>query len=135
MKCPKCEYFRKEGETNPEWQCPSCGIAYSKILNKDKNAKGLVEPSKTDSSLKKEHSKSLKESISYIIISIGSGTILYFSLLRDSLVISTSEGSVTLTSRSAPSEFYVQIFFLSAVTLLSFIFGVWGLVKKRKEKD
>ena len=30
MKCPKCGYTRKFGETAPEWQCPSCGIAYAK---------------------------------------------------------------------------------------------------------
>lgn len=30
MKCPKCGYKRTFGETVPEWQCPSCGIAYAK---------------------------------------------------------------------------------------------------------
>lgn len=30
MKCPKCGYARKMGETAPDWQCPSCGIAYAK---------------------------------------------------------------------------------------------------------
>ncbi len=30
MKCPKCGYTRKMGETAPDWQCPSCGIAYAK---------------------------------------------------------------------------------------------------------
>jgi len=30
MKCPKCGYVRKMGEAAPEWQCPSCGIAYAK---------------------------------------------------------------------------------------------------------
>ena len=31
MKCPKCGYSRTMGDTAPEWQCPSCGIAYAKV--------------------------------------------------------------------------------------------------------
>jgi glutaredoxin len=30
MKCPKCGYARRMGESAPEWQCPSCGVAYAK---------------------------------------------------------------------------------------------------------
>jgi hypothetical protein len=30
MKCPKCGYERKATEQAPAWQCPSCGVAYSK---------------------------------------------------------------------------------------------------------
>lgn len=30
MICPKCRYKRKPVETAPDWQCPSCGVAYSK---------------------------------------------------------------------------------------------------------
>ena len=29
--CPKCNYERKESDTNPEWQCPSCEVAYNKV--------------------------------------------------------------------------------------------------------
>jgi glutaredoxin len=29
-RCPKCRYERQSTDTAPEWQCPSCGIAYSK---------------------------------------------------------------------------------------------------------
>jgi len=28
--CPKCGYVRKPAEAVPDWQCPSCGIAYAK---------------------------------------------------------------------------------------------------------
>ena len=28
--CPKCQYKRTAADQCPEWQCPSCGIAYSK---------------------------------------------------------------------------------------------------------
>ncbi len=31
MKCPKCGYTRTMGESAPEWQCPSCGVAYAKV--------------------------------------------------------------------------------------------------------
>lgn len=30
MKCPKCGYARKMGDAAPDWQCPSCGVAYAK---------------------------------------------------------------------------------------------------------
>jgi len=29
--CPKCGYARKASDAAPAWQCPSCGIAYSKF--------------------------------------------------------------------------------------------------------
>jgi glutaredoxin len=29
-RCPKCRYERQSTDTAPDWQCPSCGIAYSK---------------------------------------------------------------------------------------------------------
>jgi uncharacterized membrane protein YhaH (DUF805 family)/ribosomal protein L37AE/L43A len=28
--CPKCQYKRAAADQCPEWQCPSCGVAYSK---------------------------------------------------------------------------------------------------------
>lgn len=28
--CPKCSYVRKETDDCPEWQCPSCQVAYNK---------------------------------------------------------------------------------------------------------
>lgn len=29
--CKNCGYERTVADTNPEWQCPSCGAAYSKV--------------------------------------------------------------------------------------------------------
>jgi len=29
--CPKCKYQRQPSDDNPEWQCPSCGVAYIKV--------------------------------------------------------------------------------------------------------
>jgi hypothetical protein len=29
--CPKCGYVRKSTDIAPDWQCPSCGIAYAKF--------------------------------------------------------------------------------------------------------
>ena len=31
-KCPKCAYQRKDSDYVPDWQCPSCGIAYEKFF-------------------------------------------------------------------------------------------------------
>ena len=31
MICPKCNYQRNADDHVPDWQCPSCGIAYAKF--------------------------------------------------------------------------------------------------------
>ncbi len=31
-RCLKCNHVRTAQATNPEWQCPSCGVAYSKAM-------------------------------------------------------------------------------------------------------
>ena len=33
--CPNCNYTRKETDTAPNWQCPSCGKAYNKGAGAD----------------------------------------------------------------------------------------------------
>ncbi len=30
--CPNCNYQRKETDSAPDWQCPSCGVAYAKVM-------------------------------------------------------------------------------------------------------
>ena len=30
IACPKCGHVRSGRDTNPEWQCPACGVAYRK---------------------------------------------------------------------------------------------------------
>ncbi|QNA87658.1 glutaredoxin family protein [Massilia sp. Dwa41.01b] len=29
--CPKCAHVRPPNATNPEWQCPVCGVCYAKV--------------------------------------------------------------------------------------------------------
>jgi glutaredoxin len=29
--CPQCSHVRPQDATNPEWQCPACGVCYSKV--------------------------------------------------------------------------------------------------------
>jgi len=31
VTCPKCTYVRSAADQAPEWQCPSCGVAYLKV--------------------------------------------------------------------------------------------------------
>ena len=31
MKCPKCQYVRTAGDTCPSYECPKCGVVYSKF--------------------------------------------------------------------------------------------------------
>jgi glutaredoxin len=30
--CRKCSHVRQAHETNPEWQCPGCGVCYAKVV-------------------------------------------------------------------------------------------------------
>jgi glutaredoxin len=43
-RCPKCRYERQATDTAPEWQCPSCGIAYSKAESAPPTAQVNVNP-------------------------------------------------------------------------------------------
>jgi hypothetical protein len=36
--CPKCKYVRTATDQAPEWQCPSCGVAYLKVRVPESNA-------------------------------------------------------------------------------------------------
>jgi hypothetical protein len=29
--CPKCQHKRTAADQGPDWQCPSCGVAYNKV--------------------------------------------------------------------------------------------------------
>lgn len=35
--CPKCQHERQPNETAPDWQCPACGVAYSKAADTGRN--------------------------------------------------------------------------------------------------
>lgn len=32
--CPKCSHVRPADATNPDWQCPACGVCYAKVQNR-----------------------------------------------------------------------------------------------------
>lgn len=34
MQCPKCNYVRQPGDQAPEYECPQCGVVYSKYVPK-----------------------------------------------------------------------------------------------------
>jgi hypothetical protein len=38
VTCPKCKYVRTATDQAPEWQCPSCGVAYLKVRVPESNA-------------------------------------------------------------------------------------------------
>jgi glutaredoxin/ribosomal protein L37AE/L43A len=44
--CPKCNYARKESDTNSEWQCPSCPVAYNKVGDTQYSERGIGLTSK-----------------------------------------------------------------------------------------
>lgn len=41
INCGHCDYARKASDANPDWQCPCCGSAYSKV-NKKLEEKNLA---------------------------------------------------------------------------------------------
>jgi hypothetical protein len=53
-KCPKCGHERTADDVGPDWQCPACGVAYSKVKAPTSNNNDLPRlhprPSKTKSS-------------------------------------------------------------------------------------
>jgi glutaredoxin len=45
--CPKCGYARKEADTAPSWQCPSCQVAYNKVGDTSYSARDIGVASQT----------------------------------------------------------------------------------------
>lgn len=63
MKCIGCGYIRQEGDIAPEWQCPSCKMAYnktSKVEDVDIHQKYRNRPSKNTQKLNYVKSNLLK---------------------------------------------------------------------------
>jgi glutaredoxin len=73
MKCPKCGYERRMGETAPEWQCPSCGVAYAKA------AEARTAPS---SRAAKAHRDGQFTRVLMLLLAIGAGLAL-LSITRE----------------------------------------------------
>jgi len=48
MKCPKCGYERQPTDDAPDWQCPSCKVAYAKVLLLQNQAPKSVEANEHD---------------------------------------------------------------------------------------
>lgn len=44
MKCPKCSYERQPTDIAPDWQCPSCQVAYAKVLQAQNKAQPPAAP-------------------------------------------------------------------------------------------
>ncbi|QLZ68931.1 hypothetical protein FOLKNPGA_01711 [Legionella sp. PC1000] len=66
IKCPNCDHIRKENELTPDWQCPSCKIAYNKYPGfqfKFSNLNSSTNPSDEQveaSKLKKKPNKNIQ---------------------------------------------------------------------------
>lgn len=44
--CPKCNYTRKPTDYTPDYECPSCGVIYSKFVPDDAARKATAAPSR-----------------------------------------------------------------------------------------
>jgi glutaredoxin len=74
MRCPKCGYLRKAQEAAPEWQCPSCGVAYAKIAA-GSGGDGVARARPADSS-----SVGKFAMIMLLVIAIGAGVAISSAL-------------------------------------------------------
>lgn len=70
--CPKCGYKRKDSDIAPPYECPECGIIYSKYGKKSNNSNNNESEDKIDTSQNNfrqnshEESKSRKENSNHI---------------------------------------------------------------------
>lgn len=46
--CPKCSHVRPDNATNPEWECPACGVCYAKFDNRPAERTRPAAPVKAD---------------------------------------------------------------------------------------
>jgi hypothetical protein len=75
VKCPKCGYERRPTDNAPEWQCPSCQVAYVKAVQaqgvsvepRAQRTRATIEPVEADSD---EHEWLLSRGQKIVIYSI-----------------------------------------------------------------
>lgn len=75
--CPKCNYVRQPNDTNPEWQCPACGVAYSKVNNQAPRRTASVSKQRESG-----HKKSSVYSARFRLPGILIAAIVFFFFLR-----------------------------------------------------
>ena len=82
--CPQCAYTRSEQDSNPAWQCPKCGVAYTKA-QRDKTRRKPYIPN------------SIPGKVRLINLSFGLGGIVYgaYGLHRNDLFIPSRRGPGT----------------------------------------
>lgn len=91
MQCPKCGYLRKENESAPDWQCPSCGVAYNKVIqaNKENAPLAIAQPHRLEIEEEfdlKEYLEDLGTGTKILLFAIFSGwAYLYFSSIRPAM--------------------------------------------------
>ena len=134
MKCPKCNHERKSDHHNPDWQCPSCGIAYNKFNNKtdaesqsqnEESLKGILFYDLSD----KKSSGSRKGSIASIIVGIGLGIVGYISTHDGVVRVGDGMDARSVTASSSPIDFYSEVILYIFISIVPIIFGIVGLYK------
>ena len=76
--CPQCAYTRSAQDSNPAWQCPKCGVAYSKA-QRDKTRRKPYIPNSIPTRTRAFH-----VGASLLLLAYGS-----YSLGRNSLYLPT----------------------------------------------
>jgi len=130
MECPKCNYKRLESDQAPEWQCPSCGVAYNKV-----KAKKSVKPQAQ--AIKKTLSHTEKNDwFVYILIGIGIFLFTYFDSLDG--VISWNSNNTNVNRYISLENQKNQYYFILAIhyffSLLAFITGISKYIGRKIKK-
>lgn len=76
--CPKCGHERKHTDTNPEWQCPACGIAYKKYSAALPRSEAPLAPPPNEST---DKTSSIKSVPIKTIVFVATAAILVFAYI------------------------------------------------------
>lgn len=85
MKCPKCGYERRATDTAPEWQCPSCHIAYIKAQPRaaqPQPAVQTVRPDEAKASATRKELEELEQNERLSLAAKGQKIVIYSILLN-----------------------------------------------------
>lgn len=81
--CPKCSLVRPPDATNPDWQCPGCGICYAKF--QDRSAE-LVRPAYV-AAVEVKHNWNLATPLKIaLLVAFGWGLNTYFERRQEATV-------------------------------------------------
>jgi hypothetical protein len=126
VKCPKCGYERRPTDSAPQWQCPSCQVAYVKAAQaQDVSVKPRAQP--TSPRVPVAPAESDSDELEWLL-SRGQKIVIY-SILLNFLLRGLDQGHV-----ASDWVIYVLYFCTAAYSLLGVLKICSGLHKSQGTK-